>query len=64
LISFWYTRVQANKSAIKALIVNRISDFALTIGIISIYSIFKSLNFAVVFALAPFFQGKTFLFLG
>jgi NADH-ubiquinone oxidoreductase chain 5 len=64
LISFWYTRVQANKSAIKALIVNRVSDFGLTIGIISIYSVFKSLNFAVVFALAPFFQGKSFLFLG
>ena len=30
LISFWFTRIQANKSAIKALVVNRISDFALT----------------------------------
>jgi len=46
------------------LIVNRVSDFGLTIGIISIYFIFKSLNFAVVFALAPYFQGKTFLFFG
>lgn len=64
LISFWYTRVQANKSAIKALIINRISDFGLTIGIISIYSVFKSLNFAVIFALAPVFQGKNFLFFG
>lgn len=64
LISFWYTRIQANKSAIKALIVNRISDFGLTIGIICIYFIFKSLNFAVVFATAPLFQGKTFLFFG
>ena len=34
LISFWYTRIQANKAAIKALIVNRIADFALTIGIV------------------------------
>lgn len=64
LISFWYTRIQANKSAIKALIVNRISDFGLTIGIIIIYSIFKSLNFATVFALTPFFYGKSFFFLG
>ena len=48
----------------KALIVNRISDFGLTIGIISVYFIFKSLNFATVFAMAPFFQDKTFFFLG
>ena len=64
LISFWYTRIQANKSAIKALIVNRISDFGLTIGIIIIYATFKTLDFATVFALTPFFYGKTFIFLG
>lgn len=64
LISFWFTRIQANKSAIKALIVNRISDFGLTIGIILIYSVFKTLDFATVFALAPFFLGKNFLFFG
>jgi len=29
-----------------------------------IYSIFKSLDFATVFALVPFFYGKTFLFMG
>jgi len=64
LISFWHTRVQANKSAMKALIINRISDFGLTIGIVSIYFIFKSLNFGTVFAMAPFFQDKTFFFAG
>ena len=32
LISFWYTRTQANKAAIKALIVNRIADVALIIA--------------------------------
>ena len=64
LISFWYTRIQANKSAIKALIVNRISDFGLTIGLVIIYFVFKSLDFSTVFALTPFFKGKTILFLG
>ena len=53
LISFWFTRIQANKSAIKALVVNRISDFALTIGIICIFYLFRSLDFAIVFALVP-----------
>lgn len=63
LISFWYTRLQANKAAIKALIVNRVADFALTIGIVSIFFVFKSLDFHVVFALTPFFVNSTFIFL-
>ena len=62
LISFWYTRIQANKAAIKALIVNRIADLALTIGILAIYFVFRSLDFHVVFPLAPFFVDSTFVF--
>ncbi len=63
LISFWHTRIAANKSAIKALVVNRVADFALTIGIVTIFYAFKSLNFAVVFAVAPFFSNQLFLFM-
>ena len=63
LISFWHTRIQANKSAIKALVVNRVADFALTIGIVTIFYTFKSLNFSVVFALTPFFANQLFLFM-
>ena len=64
LISFWYTRLQANKAAIKALVVNRIADFALTIGMVAIFFIFNSLDFHVVFPLAPFFLKSTLVFLG
>ncbi len=64
LISFWFTRIQANKSAIKALVVNRISDFALTIGIICIFYIFRSLDFAILFAITPLYVNESFLFLG
>ena len=63
LISFWYTRIQANKAAIKALIVNRIADYALVIGMALIFLVFKSLDFHVIFPLAPFFQKSTFNFL-
>lgn len=45
LINFWYTRHQANKAALKAMIVNKISDIALLVGIVQIYFIFKSINF-------------------
>lgn len=61
LISFWFTRVQANKAAIKALIVNRVGDFGLSIGIIFIFFFFRSVDFATVFALAPFYSGNAFL---
>lgn len=59
LISFWYTRIQANKAAIKALLVNRVADFALTIGMVCIFFLLKSLDFHVVLALAPFLKNLT-----
>lgn len=55
LINFWYTRLQANKAAIKALIVNRVGDFGLIIGISLLYSLFKTLNYYVVFPLTIFY---------
>jgi len=54
LISFWFTRTAANKAAIKAMIVNRVADLALTIGIIAAFFIFQSVEFAPIFGLAPF----------
>lgn len=38
LIGFWFTRVQANKAAIKAIIVNRIGDLGLALGIAAVYA--------------------------
>ena len=64
LISFWFTRLQANKAAIKAMIVNRISDVALTLGIIATFCLFRSTDFPVIFALAPFFLNQNIMFLG
>lgn len=62
LINFWYGRIQANKAALKAMIVNRIGDFGLAIGIFTIYCFFHSLDYGVVFALAPqFIENKIFL---
>ena len=64
LISFWFTRLQANKSAIKAIIVNKIGDFGIAIAIFAIYATFKSLEYAVVFPLVPFFLDETFIIFG
>jgi len=39
LINFWFTRLQANKSAIKAMLVNRVGDFGLALGIFGIFAL-------------------------
>lgn len=63
LINFWFTRIQANKAAIKAMIVNRIGDFGLALGIFSIYITFNSVEYSTVFALVPLFENDTLFFL-
>jgi proton-translocating NADH-quinone oxidoreductase chain L len=64
LISFWNSRVQANKSALKALILNRIGDFGFLCGLVLIFYFFRSVDFTIVFTLAPFFSDIYFIFLG
>lgn len=54
LINFWFTRLQANKSAIKAMVINRIGDFGLALGIFLIFLVFRSIDFCVVFSLIPY----------
>ena len=63
LINFWFTRITANKAAIKALIMNRIGDFGLTLGLTMIFHLFQSLDFSVIFALIPYFYNKTIVIL-
>lgn len=64
LISFWSTRLQANKSAIKAIIVNRVGDFGLSLAIFLIFYVFKSVEFGTVFALACEMHSKIFNIFG
>jgi len=62
LIGFWYTRISAAKAAIKAIVINRIGDCGVLLGIFTIFYVFRSVDFAVVFSLAPFFANKSILF--
>jgi len=64
LINFWYTRLQANKAAIKAMLVNRVGDFGLALGIRSVYQEFHSLDYANVFANAPYATESVIIFFG
>ncbi|KAM9999471.1 hypothetical protein ACTFIY_002726, partial [Dictyostelium cf. discoideum] len=64
LINFWYTRLQANKSALKAVILNRFGDFGLFFGILLVFLVFKSVDFSVIFTVAPFITEYTLNLLG
>ena len=63
LINFWFTRIQANKAAIKAMLVNRVGDFGLALSIFCIFKCFGAVDYATVFALVPQFYGVSLAFL-
>jgi proton-translocating NADH-quinone oxidoreductase chain L len=62
LINFWYTRIPANKSALKAIIVNRIGDCGLIFACSLLYANFRTLKYSVIFSLVPYFQDRTIIF--
>lgn len=63
LINFWFTRIQANKAAIKAMLMNRVGDFSLLIGLFLIFTYYKALDYATVASLTPFFENTYVNFL-
>nr|QYH44903.1 NADH dehydrogenase subunit 5 [Craspedacusta sowerbii] len=54
LINFWFTRIQANKAAIKAMLVNRVGDVGLILAMILIWSTFGTLEFGALFSSSVF----------
>jgi NADH-ubiquinone oxidoreductase chain 5 len=59
LINFWYTRIQANKSALKAIFVNKIGDIAMLAAIVFFYICSGTTNIVTLQALAPYLQYYT-----
>ena len=51
LVNFWFTRIQANKSAIKAMLVNRIGDVSLLIFLSLIFYIFRTFDYCILLVL-------------
>jgi NADH-ubiquinone oxidoreductase chain 5 len=54
LINFYFTRIQANKSAMLAFTMNRTGDMLMSIGFFAIIALFGSLNYNQIFALVPY----------
>ena len=53
LISFWHTRNEANKGALKAVVINRIGDVSFMLAIGLLWIMFKSFDFSIIFSLYP-----------
>nr|QJS34652.1 NADH dehydrogenase subunit 5 [Stichopathes sp. n. NB-2020] len=53
LINFWLTRIEANKAAIKAMLVNRVGDIGLVLAMFAIWDQFGSLDFSATFNMVP-----------
>ncbi len=64
LINFWYTRIEANKSAIKALTVNRVGDMFLSVGFFRILWVMGNLDYATVFSVAPMINESSITLIG
>lgn len=64
LINFWYSRINANKAALKAVFINKISDLFLFFGIVLIINEVNTLEVPVFFSLVPFLKCKTILIAG
>ena len=53
LINFWFNRIQANKAAIKAMLVNRVGDIGIIFAMAAIFYTFQTLEYSIVFASVP-----------
>lgn len=60
LINFWFTIKEANKSALKAMIMNRIGDIGIALAISLIFFEFKSLDYSIIFAISHLFFNDYF----
>ena len=52
LINFWFTWLEANKSSIKAMIVNRVGDFFLTIFFFILFDSYKTMDLNLICGLS------------
>ena len=64
LINFWFSILEANKSALKAMVMNRLGDIGVVLAISLIYIEFKSFNFNIISSLAKMLSNDFYYFCG
>ncbi len=63
LINFWYNRAEANRSAIKAVVLNRFGDFSLYLALLLLFFTFRTFNFSSIFVSLNFIYNELPYFL-
>jgi len=61
LVNFWFSRLEANRSAIKAVIFNRVGDVGLVLAIVVFCILFKTFEFSALFGNLVLFERVFFL---
>ncbi len=64
LIGFWFKKPTASAAAIKAFVVNRVGDFGFALGIITVFWMFGTIQFAELFPMIASKAGTGWDFLG
>jgi NADH-quinone oxidoreductase subunit L len=64
LIGFWFKKSTASAAAIKAFVVNRVGDFGFALGIITVFWMFGTIQFAELFPMIASKAGTTWHFIG
>ena len=64
LIGFWYKKSTASAAAIKAFVVNRVGDFGFALGILTVFWMFGTIQFAELFPMIAAKAGTGWVFLG
>lgn len=62
LINFWFTRREANKASMKAVIVNRIGDCGLIIAMAIMFAVLGTSDFCSIFSLLKASKGELFTY--
>lgn len=62
LINFWFIRLSANKSAIKAILVNRIGDIGFLISTLLILKYTNTLDFTIIQIIIPYYSNVYIIF--
>ncbi len=62
LIGFWFKKPTANAAAIKAFIVNRVGDFGFALGIMTVFWMFGTIRFDVLFPMIASKAGTSWHF--
>jgi NADH-ubiquinone oxidoreductase chain 5 len=64
LISFWYTRLQANKAGIQAILVNRVGDIFFTLGFFVLFIGIGNLDYASLFSISSYINETVLTIVG